>query len=225
MRADQNRWIVFFLSITFCFVQIACNNSIPKDTLDSQHFYKGIKPVKENELSIQYFGIGSTLISYKGKSVFTDPCFSTPSLQEVAFGRVVTDTALIKLLKPTLQHVKFTLIGHAHYDHLMDLPYLATHHLPKKSTVIGCQTAENLIASANIPQKFVIANVLKGNYETSGKWIFSKDSTIRVMVFAGHHPPQIARIIKFGIGKVKAPLNEIPQLKPVNGKRAKPIPS
>jgi len=113
-------------------------------------------------------------------------------------------------LKPQLQNVELTLIGHAHYDHLMDLPYLATHYLPKESKIIGCQSALNLIVSTNIPQEFVVANKIKGNYNEKGTWILSDDLSVRVMVFEGHHPPQIARIIKFGIGKVKRPLPVIP---------------
>lgn len=200
----------YFFAIAFGFLIMACNQALQIETFDEQQFYKALKPTAENELSVQYFGIGSTLISYNGKAVFTDPCFSTPSLQEVAFGNISTDTALIKLLNPPLQNVQLTLIGHAHYDHLLDLPFLASKYLPKESTVVGCQSAQHLIASANIQQKFVVANNLKGNYNTPGKWIYSKDSTVRVIVFLGHHPPQIARIIKFGIGQVKAPLNKIP---------------
>ncbi len=203
--------IVGFCSLLWCCFIWACSNTIPFQTLDASTFYKGLKPVAENELSIQYFGIGSVLISYNGKAVFTDPCFSTPSLQEVAFGKVTTDTALINLLNPPLQEVELTLIGHAHYDHLLDLPYLASQFLPAEGKIVGCQTAEHLMTPVSLPQQFVVANQLKGDYHNRGTWIFNRDSTLRVMVFTGHHPPQIARIIKFGMGKIKQPLDEIPE--------------
>jgi len=204
-------FILIFCLMTFLLIVTACNSTLKVESIENPlPFYKNKKLITGNELSIQYYGIGSTLITYKDKSVFTDPCFSTPSLKDVAFGNITTDTALIQLLNPQLQEVEQTLIGHAHYDHLMDLPYLATQLLPKESQVIGCQSALNLLASANIPQTFVVANEIKGNYDKPGKWIFNSDSTIRTMVFAGHHPPQIAGIIKFGIGKVKKPLPAIP---------------
>jgi len=204
-------FILLFCLMTFLWIITACNSTLKVESIENAlPFYKNKKLISENELGVQYYGIGSTLITYKGQSVFTDPCFSTPSLKDVAFGSITTDTALIQLLNPQLQDVEQTLIGHAHYDHLMDLPYLATQLLPEESQVVGCQSALNLVASANIPQTFVVANKIKGNYDKPGKWIFNSDSTIRTMVFAGHHPPQIAGIIKFGIGKVKKPLSAIP---------------
>jgi len=203
--------IIFFCSIIFFWIITACNST---SKIESSHnaldFYKNKKPVTKNELGIQYYGIGSTLISYNGKSVFTDPCLSNPSLSDVAFGKIATDTNLIQLLNPQLQEVEFTLIGHAHYDHLLDLPYLATQLLPKESKVVGCQSALNLIESTNITQTYVVANSIKGDHNKPGEWIFNNDSTVRTMVFAGHHPPQIAGIIKFGMGKVKKALPKIP---------------
>jgi len=204
-------FILFFCLMAFLWITTACNSTLKMESLENAlHFYKNNKPVTEHDLIVQYYGIGSTLITYKGRSVFTDPCFSTPSLKDVAFGNITTDTALIQLLNPKLNEVEQTLISHAHYDHLMDLPYLATQLLPEESQVVGCQSALNLVASANIPQTFVVANEIKGDHNKPGKWILNSDSTIRTMVFAGHHPPQIAGIIKFGIGKVKKPLPVIP---------------
>lgn len=202
---------LLFLSIAYFLIITACNNSTKIQSIESAlHFYKNKQPINSGELSIQYFGIGSTLITYNGKSVFTDPCFSTPSLKEVAFGNIVTDTSLIEFLNPSLQDVELTLIGHAHYDHMMDLPYLSSRFLPKESKIVGCQSALNLVSSAKIPQQFVVANKIKGNYNETGTWIYNQDSTVRTMVFEGHHPPQIAGIIKFGIGKVKKSLPAIP---------------
>jgi len=203
--------ILLFINTIFLLVFTACNNSsIIKSVESASNFYKNRKPVSKNELGIQYFGIGSILITYNGKSVFTDPCLSNPSLKDVALGYVVTDTALIEFLNPPLQNVVLTLIGHAHYDHLMDLPYLATQHLPKESKIVGCRTALNLITSANIPQKFEVANKIKGNNKETGIWIYNEDKNVRTMVFEGHHPPQIAGIFKFGKGKIKEPLPVIP---------------
>jgi len=200
-----------FVGAFFFLVFSACNNNIKVKPIESTaHFYKNRTPVSNNELSILYFGIGSTLITYKEKSVFTDPCLSNPGLKDVVFGNVVADTTLIEFLKPPLQNVELTLIGHAHYDHLMDLPYLATQYLPKKSKIIGCRSALNLITSANIPQKYIVANKIKGDYEETGIWTYNEEENVRTMVFEGHHPPQIAGIFKFGKGKVKEPLPAIP---------------
>lgn len=204
--------ILLIVSVSFfCFIT-ACNNTkISKSVDGTLHFYKNKKPIKPNELSIQYFGIGSTLINFNGNSVFTDPCLSNPSLSNVVFGKIATDTALIKLLNPQLQNVAFTLIGHAHYDHLLDLPYLATQILPKESKIIGCQSALNLITSANIPQKYVATNKIKGNIKETGIWTFNEAENVRTMAFEADHPPQIAGFIKLGMGKVKEPLPVIPQ--------------
>lgn len=202
---------LLFLSIVYFLITSACNTSAKMESTETAlNFYKYKKNIKLGELSIQYFGIGSTLVTYNGKSVFTDPCFSTPSLKDVAFGNIVTDTSLIDYLNPSLQDVELTLIGHAHYDHMMDLPYLSTRFLPKESKIVGCQSALNLMASVKISQQFVVANKMKGNFTEVGIWIYNKDSTVRTMVFEGHHPPQIAGIFKFGMGKVNKPLSAIP---------------
>lgn len=202
---------IWFLCSTICFILISCNTQKAVERTALPDYYKIHTSASDNELSIKYFGIGCTQISYKGKSVFTDPAISNPSLFNVVAGKLKTDEALIDLLNPNLDDVQFTIVGHAHYDHLMDLPYLSKNYLPNNSKIIGSKTAQNLLHAANIPQQFIDAAQNSANENSLGNWIYSEDKSIRILPIKANHLPQIANLISLASGSVEQPMKNIPE--------------
>jgi len=190
---------------------LSCNiqNEVERTVLPD--YFKIHTTPTTGELSIKYYGIGCTLISYKGKSVLTDPALSNPSLFNVVAGKLKTDEALIELLNPKLSQVNFTVIGHAHYDHLMDLPYLSKNHIPANAKTIGSKTAANILYAAKIPQEFIVANNNNAASNMVGKWVYNEDKSLRIMPIEASHLPQIASIINLAPGVLEKPLNKVPE--------------
>ncbi len=74
---------------------------------------------------LKSLGVAGFLIQYDGLSVLTAPLYSNPTLGEIATQPAYTDHRLIDALLPKVDNVAAILSGHSHYDHLMDVPYIA----------------------------------------------------------------------------------------------------
>lgn len=109
-------------------------------------------------LKIQYIGCGGLVIDYKGEIVITDPFFSnngslrSMSSSALGLGKVKSKPEMIdyafKLYKLSnaFRDAKALLIGHAHYDHLMDVPYLLKNDgLSKDVKVYGSQSTRDIL--------------------------------------------------------------------------------
>jgi len=89
-------------------------------------------------LTIQYLGVGGWLFRMGETALLTAPFYSHPGTVEVGFWRISMDTARVDSLLPPVDDVRAILVGHAHYDHLMDVPYIARVRAPDaESTEAG----------------------------------------------------------------------------------------
>jgi L-ascorbate metabolism protein UlaG (beta-lactamase superfamily) len=63
---------------------------------------------------------------------------------------IVPDEAVINV---HIQHANFILVTHTHYDHVLDVPYIAakTH-----ATVIGTESTENVLRAYSVPEEQLI---------------------------------------------------------------------
>ena len=93
----------------------------------------------------------------------------------------------------TFSKIKMTIAGHAHYDHLMDYPYL-TKYIPKTSPLVTNKTAKHILAFYNLEQPVLVANEYVGTANKLGEWFYSVDSTMQVMYLKSMHPPHFAGI-------------------------------
>ena len=150
------------------------------------------RPVNPNT-EIRYYGTACFTIQ-RGESVLlTDPFIGNPSAAKVMFGRVKTDEEYVeKYINPaTFRKAGLVVSGHAHYDHLVDYPYL-TKYIPETTPLVANQTAKHILSYYNLPQPIVVMNDSLGTNEKPGVWVYSADSTMRTMAFKSMHPPHIA---------------------------------
>jgi len=148
-------------------------------------------------LDIKYIGTACFLLTYNGQTVLTDPFVSNPSLWQSMFGGLKSDTNYIRqyINVEMLKNVGLVPISHAHYDHLLDLPYLSR-YLASQTTICGSQTASHILAS-QLTQPFVNATHLMADSTTEGTWIYAHDSSSRVMPIIGKHPAHFWGITLF----------------------------
>ncbi len=101
------------------------------------------------ELQITWLGCAGCEIKTPKTTILVDPFLSRPPMLAVIFDRLKPDTAILdNFLKG--RKVDYILVSHSHYDHAMDVPYLATKTGAK---VIGSQSAANLMRASKLPRQ------------------------------------------------------------------------
>lgn len=143
-----------------------------------------------NELRIEFNGVACFYIQYHGNAVLTDPFLSNPGIFKTSLGKLVSDTALIQQLNPKTTNIKLIPIGHSHYDHIMDLPYFSD---KSDSNLIIAGSTNTVMIAQKLNEKRVLVNVsdIKATENKVGEWIYSKDSTVRMMGLRSEHLPHI----------------------------------
>ena len=68
-------------------------------------------------LKIRYLGTAGFILSDQHRTVVLDPFISRPSLWQTFTQPLLSDPALVRQYIPQADEV---LIGHAHYDHILD---------------------------------------------------------------------------------------------------------
>lgn len=76
-------------------------------------------------LELTFLGVGGFAMRYKDDLVLSAPLYSNPPLNDVLGGSIHSDHAAIdRFLTMPLEDTKAIITGHAHYDHLLDVPYV-----------------------------------------------------------------------------------------------------
>jgi L-ascorbate metabolism protein UlaG (beta-lactamase superfamily) len=158
---------------------------------------------------VQWLGVSSWVISRGNDVVVTDPFFTRPSWTSVAvsllFPRIGNnfgyDIQRINDVLPRLPaNTKFVLISHAHYDHLMDVPYYMKQESAPNVTYVGGQTANNILTG------FKPVNV---NFIVPQEGRSFEKGNVRVTAFKSDHAPHMFRH-KLMAGEVKEPMSTFP---------------
>ena len=107
-------------------------------------------------VKVQYLGSGGYLVGRGDDVVLFGPVYSNPGLTEVGFDHQIrTDRGLVdQLLPPGASQADAIVIGHGHYDHAMDTPYIANEKA-KAAQVFGSATLKNMIQSEVAPSRIV----------------------------------------------------------------------
>ena len=154
-------------------------------------------------VSVTYLGVSGILVEHAGHVLLTAPFFSNPQLagrwpngfQWLQGGpRIGPDTGVIERFLPrAADRALVILVGHGHYDHLMDVPYIATHRATS-AVVFGGPSVRHMLMGEPMlrshPARVVtIPKERTGDSERDGDWIYSRDSAFRfVALIAGHAP-------------------------------------
>ena len=101
----------------------------------------------------QWLGVSSWIVSRGPDAVVVDPFFSRPSLLRVGLAQLLPvvafepDVARINATLPRLPDATtVVLVGHGHYDHLMDATYYARQERGRPITWAGTSSVGNVLA-------------------------------------------------------------------------------
>ena len=166
-------------------------------------------PVTDEELEIQYLGVGGFLLRRGEHALLTAPFFSNPTLaQVVANLPIESDVERVRTELPRVDDVCGIVVGHAHYDHAMDLPEVAR-HTRSDAPIFGSKTLAHTLAPAIDRDRLIPVNELAGDSTRSGSWIHLAGCPIRILPILSEHAPHFAGIKVMG-GTYDEDLDELP---------------
>lgn len=97
-------------------------------------------------LRLRYLGTAGFVLQAQQHTIVVDPYVTRTGLLQTAFGRLVPDEARIRRLLPQADDV---LVGHAHYDHVLDAPLLCQIH---GARLIGSPAVAMCGRAAGLPE-------------------------------------------------------------------------
>src|SRR5271169_333210 len=160
-------------AICFALIWLAgCTGSIAH-----LHPFDGLRSVgctanaPADALELTYLGVGGFLMRWNGHAILTAPFYSNPGLLQVGLGLpIAPNTERIDRHLPPLDDVEAILVGHAHYDHLMDAVYVAEAHAPR-AVFYGNETMAHILASRELLRGRVVAmDAEAGDWWQEGQW-------------------------------------------------------
>ena len=154
---------------------------------------------------ITYLGVAGFLIATDSDVIMTAPSFSHPNLLAVTTplwpihgDSEAVDRELRRLLGADfdmLPRVHSILVGHAHYDHLMDVPLLARRYVPRARIYGSLTTKRTLMgddflrAHADRIDSLMPADSVIATAWRVGRWIYSPSRRMRFMAMRSSHAP------------------------------------
>jgi hypothetical protein len=158
---------------------------------------------------IQWLGTSSWILSSGNDLVVVDPFFTRPSFVRVTASLMLPyltsdfayDPERIRAVLPELpKDTKLVLLTHAHYDHLLDVPYYINQNSGRSITYVGSLTARNILLGFKPSAlDFVIAEQRPSSIK----------GRVRVTALHSDHAPHFFGH-KFMAGEVVRPMTSIP---------------
>jgi hypothetical protein len=169
-----------------------CMKGLPESAFARDTVVVGCCGHSDEPVEIVFLGVGGWILRKGGAAVLTAPLFSNPGLLEAGFLPIGPRPDRIERHLPDVRDVSAILVGHGHYDHLMDVPYVALERAPG-GTIYLNETAKHQLAPFGIPERrlHVIEREALGDVEREGRWIDAGPG-VRVMALRSDHAPHFA---------------------------------
>jgi len=141
-----------------------------------------------------YLGTGGWIMERGADLVLGAPFFSNPGLLATGLADIRSDTAAVnrQLLgydaELDLSRASAILVGHAHYDHLMDVPQVVRRFTPS-ADIVASRTAKNVLGSwSGVADRVRVVNDSASDERTVGPWLRVAPG-VRVMPLRSSHAP------------------------------------
>ena len=115
----------YTIALYFLLLLTACAPSAKMKNYDAYRY----KPQANTagKVQVTFLGVSSMLIDDGETQLIMDGFVSRPGLFKTAFGKIKSDTNLVKkvIAQLNMHKVRAVFTAHSHYDHAMDAPYVA----------------------------------------------------------------------------------------------------
>lgn len=179
-------------------------------------------------LEVRFLGVGGFSFRVGDDLVLTAPMYSNPDLLAVQFGDVAADPARVDafLSADFVADATAILVGHAHYDHLIDVPLV--HAKAPNALVFGNTSMRHLMLAAGMsddalvvlddpatawtdrrmcPDADMCTGLSAGN---EGAWFEIPGAAVRTRALCSTHPAQIFGVVHFAEGCVDVQPDVLP---------------
>ena len=170
-----------------------------------------LTPPGADELRLTYLGTGGWIMERGNDMVLGAPLFSNPGFVRTGLWSIESDTVEVDrhMAQHDVRNAKVILVGHAHYDHLMDVPRVATRHAPA-ARILGSRTVQNTLGSwAGVEGRVDLVEDFAGDHEDAGRWM-SYGPGVRVLPLRSHHAAHFDGYTLYS-GSLERPLDEPPR--------------
>jgi hypothetical protein len=157
-----------------------------------------------------YLGTGGWILEYAGETVLAAPLFTNPGFLRAGLGPIRSDSAMVDayMSRYDVSRALAILVGHAHYDHLMDVPSVARRHAPR-ARIVGSKTVALTLGTwSGVADRVDVVDDSAGDQETVGRWL-RYGARVRVMALRSYHAAHFEGHILFH-GARAAPLSKEP---------------
>jgi hypothetical protein len=182
------------VSIVFAAALSGCVRRLPEETFARGDVTVACCGRADEPVEIVFLGVAGWLLRKGGEAVLTAPLFSNPGFFRAGMLSIETDPERIERHLPDVRDVTAILVGHGHYDHLMDVPYVASRRAPH-ATVYVNETAAHQLAPFGLAPGRVrrIEEHEVGSADREGVWI-PVGTRARVMPLLSDHGPHFAGV-------------------------------
>lgn len=155
MAIQKGFWLAFGISILILVAAVVLLLQPSGQVSDFQKWqYKAsAQAATFSKLKVKFFGI-STLLFDDGKTqVLIDGFFSRPSLSQVLFSKIQSQPKILKQVinQYQLQRTRAILVTHSHYDHALDLAFLA--QALNKTKIVGSKSSLNIARGGHVSEQ------------------------------------------------------------------------
>ncbi len=155
-------------------------------------------------LDLTFLGAGGFILQRGEDTVVIDPFFSNPSVARFLFGRARSDDETVLRWMPNLPNASALLVGHAHYDHLLDVPTVARERTPS-ARIYASATAKNILTAAGLADRTTAVAGWK-----KGPWKPEKiNDRVQFLALHSEHAPHFLGMT-FMEGEYGTPLTKPP---------------
>lgn len=156
----------------------------------------------------RFTGAGGFYLGDAGSAILVDPFLSNPGLWPVlSLQKLKTDTAMVDRYLPITEQISAVLVGHAHYDHALDIPYVFS-KLSPNARLYGSETLTNMLAPQLSEARRINVEPHMAQDASGGEWL-SVTPQLRVLPIASEHSPHVGRFIVAN-GKLQEALQQLP---------------
>ncbi|MDH3270730.1 MAG: hypothetical protein OEN56_05320 [Gemmatimonadota bacterium] len=169
-----------------------------------------LAPPGDDALELTYLGTGGWIMSHGDDQILTAPLFSNPGFFQTGLWTISADTSEIDrwMSGYDVRNARVILSGHAHYDHLMDVPHVAKRYATN-ARILGNRTAANTLSAwSGVEDRVESIEEYVGDQETVGTWLRYGD--VRIMPLRSRHAPHFDGYTLYQ-GSVDHPLEREPR--------------
>ena len=170
-----------------------------------------VAPPGTDAVTFTYLGVGGWIMERGDVQIIAAPLFTNPSFLRTGMLGIRSDTARVsEYMSPyDVSGARAILVGHAHYDHLMDVPQVARRHAPD-ARILGSETVKNTLGTwSGLMDRVDLVEDHAADHESPGQWM-ALGPGLRVLPLRSKHAPHFNGMTLYQ-GTTDEPFTEEPR--------------